>query len=99
MNTLDVQASLNNLVQMDRHQEEGNRIPMVHQSANASFERENAAHRLERPNQPEQPEGKNVDSEAHKRYMQAREKRRQAHKKQQRRGRTDGAGRFVDLTV
>jgi hypothetical protein len=101
MNTLDVQASLNNLLQMDRHQEETNRTPAGHQVVNADYERDNAARRATRPNEPEQPDGKNVDSEEHKRYQQEMKKRRQqaAGRRKAARGRTDGAGRFCDITV
>jgi hypothetical protein len=99
MNTMNVNASLHNLLQMDRHQEESNRIPVIHQAANAEVERETAARRPEMANQPEQPDGKNVDSEGRKRYQREAPKRKPQKKKTNTRGKTDGAGRFVDVIV
>jgi hypothetical protein len=100
MNELNVSVSYTNLLQMDRHQDDANRTPVIHQSANAEYERENAARRLEKPNETQEPEGKNVDSEAKKRYRQAMvKKRKQQSKQKELRGRADGTGRFCDITV
>jgi len=74
-------------------------MPVVHQTANADYEREEAARRLEMPNQPEQPEAKNADSEANKRYHREAARRKRQVKRAQRHGKADGAGRLVDITV
>jgi hypothetical protein len=100
MNTFDVHASMNNLLQMNRPQEEANRIPLQHQTSNAVVHQEEVDKRIERPNQPDQPEGKNVDSGSHKRYQREQAKRKRVEKKKvSRRSASDGAGRFVDITV
>ena len=97
---MDFQASIHNLLQLDRHQETAHRTPLEHQAATEHAQEQETAHRTEMPNQPEQTEGKNVDSEGSKRYMKENEKRRKKKKKRTPRGRTiDGAGRFVDVTV
>ena len=98
MNTMDLQSSIHNLSQMDRHQDEAHRVPAGDREQNAQIEREQAARRPEQANEPEQPEGKNVDSESRKRYQRELE-RRKRQKKRVRRGKVDGAGRFVDVTV
>ncbi len=102
MNSMDLQASIHNLLQMDRHQEETHRMPVMNQAQNAEKAREEAAQRTETPQQPEQPEGKNVDSEARKRLQREAQRRKKEKEKKQRtrrRGSIDGAGRYVDVTV
>jgi hypothetical protein len=100
MNALGMQASVNNLVQMDRHQSDTHRTPVVNQEQNALIDREQAARRTEMPVDPEQPEGKNVDSENSKRDKPALKARvRKSPPKATRQGKADGSGRFVDVTV
>ncbi|MBD3390427.1 MAG: hypothetical protein GF418_00290 [Chitinivibrionales bacterium] len=100
MDSMDLQASIHNLLQMDRHQEEVHRTPVAHQAQNAEIAREEEGRRTEMPNEPEQSEGKNVDSESRKRYhREAGRRKREQKKRRQSRGRAAGAGRFVDVTV
>lgn len=54
MNEVNFQASVNNTVQMDRHQQDTARTPVVNQSQNAVIEQEEAEKRIQMPVQPDQ---------------------------------------------
>ena len=49
MNGVNLQASMHNLSQMDRHQHEVHRAPVENQVQNADAEREQAARRVDMP--------------------------------------------------
>jgi hypothetical protein len=99
MNTMDVNASMHNLPQMERHQEGINRVPVLNQTVNAEVARQEEEQRLERPNETPQAEGKNADSEANKRYHREPAKRKHHNTRSHKKGKVDGSGRFVDITV
>jgi hypothetical protein len=61
MNGLNLQASVSNLTQMDRHQQELHRAPMVNQEQNALIAQNEAAQRTAKPVQPDKVEDKKVD--------------------------------------
>ena len=73
-----MRVSMSNLVQMDRHQADSHRGPMVNQQQNADAAREEAARRLASPTEPDKTEGKTIDprekrDEERRRKRQSRE--------------------------
>jgi hypothetical protein len=70
----DMRVSMSNLVQMDRHQTDFHRAPMVNQEQNADAARQEAARRLASPSEPDKPEGKTIDPRD-KREQERRKKR------------------------
>jgi hypothetical protein len=70
----DMRVSMSNLVQMDRHQTDFHRGPMVSQEQTADATRDEAARRLASPAEPDKPEGKTIDPRD-KREEERRKKR------------------------
>jgi hypothetical protein len=66
MNAIDLQASVNNVTQMDKHQQDQSRTPIVHQDQNAVIAREDAEKLIRMPMEPEHAEGKKVDGRQEK---------------------------------
>ena len=102
MNSIDFQASMHNLSQMDRHQQETHRTPVVNQEQNADISRDEAAQRVDMPVQPDQAENKNIDPRAARRREWEERKRRRKEeedKKKKKKKRSHDSGRFVDLDV
>jgi hypothetical protein len=66
MDSVNVNFSVNNLPQMDRHQSEIHRTPVVHQDQNARSAEDEAAMRLSMPVETDAVEKKNVDPDAKK---------------------------------
>lgn len=99
MDGLDIQASLHNLSQMDRHQQDGHRTPMVHQQQNAEMARDEAGQRIEKPVEADEAEGKTVDPEDRRRRdREGRKKKNQERKSDT--GKDKGStGRFIDFSV
>lgn len=75
MSNVNVQVSLTNLTQMDRHQSDIHRSPMINQEQNAEHSRMLAARRLIAPVEPDQVDGKKIDPQA-RREEEARKKRK-----------------------
>ncbi len=71
----DMRVSMSNLVQMDRHQTDIHRGPMVNQEQNADAARQEVTRRLASPTEPDKPEGKTIDPRE-KREEERRKKRR-----------------------
>jgi hypothetical protein len=84
MNAVNMQASVNNVTQMDKHQQDQSRAPIVHQDQNAVIARDDAEKRIRMPMEPEHAEGKKVDARQEK-------KNRQGSRKQQKKNIQDGA--------
>jgi hypothetical protein len=97
----NVQLSLTNLTQMDRHQTDSHRAPVVNQVQNAELAREEAAQRLKSPAPPDQAEGKIIDPRA-KREEEQRKKRKRRQQEQAENAAApppprNGSGRFIDF--
>jgi hypothetical protein len=75
MSNVNVQVSFTNLTQMDRHQSDTHRSPMVNQEQNAEHARTLAARRLLAPVEPDKVDGKKIDPND-KREEEARKKRK-----------------------
>ncbi len=61
MNGINFQASLHNLTQVDRIQQTGHQTPVADQQINAQQAKEDAAQRIDKPNQPDRTEEKIID--------------------------------------
>jgi len=98
MNALDFQASINNLTQLDKVQQEQHRAPVVNQTQNAAAAAEEAAQRVVRPEQPDQVEGKVIDPNARRQERQAKRRRnRELRKNRPDPDSPTRTGHFVDL--
>ena len=75
MNAINLQASVNNVTQMDKHQQDQSRTPLVHQDQNSLIAREDAEKRIRMPMEPEHAEGKKVDGRQEKKNRQGSQKR------------------------
>jgi hypothetical protein len=75
MSNVNVQVSLTNLTQMDRHQSDTHRSPMVNQEQNAEHSLMLATRRLLAPVEPDKVEGKKIDPKA-RREEEARKRRK-----------------------
>jgi hypothetical protein len=67
MNGLNFQASVSNLTQMDRYQQDAHRTPVVNQEQNAQIAKDDASRRTTMPMQPDEIAGKKVDPGQRKR--------------------------------
>jgi hypothetical protein len=99
MDGVNLQASVNNVTQMDRFQQDASRTPVVNQEQNAVIEREEAERRIRMPVQPDHVEGKKVDPQQRKNESNARKKKQKkgAAGDQEQKGRTTTGGFFVDI--
>jgi hypothetical protein len=75
MNAVNLQASVNNVTQMDKHQQDQSRTPLVHQDQNAAIARDDAEKRIRMPMEAEHAEGKKVDGRQEKKNKQSSQKR------------------------
>jgi len=60
MSSVNVQVSVSNLVQMDKHQSDIHRGPAVNQEQNADIAKNESAQRITKPVEPDHTEGKTV---------------------------------------
>lgn len=99
MNEVNFQASVNNMVQMDRFQNDASRAPVVNQAQNAGIEQTEAEQRIQMPVQPEQADGKKVDPRQRKPETREKKKRRKPSPApdQKPEGKSSTGGFFVDL--
>ena len=81
MSGIDVQISIANLTQMDRHQNDINKAPAVNQEKNTLIALQESAKRVTMPVEPDQAEGKNIDPEDKKRENLPKGKKKKRTKK------------------
>jgi hypothetical protein len=98
MNGVNLQASLHNLSQMNRHQQDEHTKPVVNQEQNAEAAKENAAQRIDKPVEPEETEGKVVDPENKKKNGSRRRKKKKDGKRKKKKS-PGNRGRFVDFSA
>jgi hypothetical protein len=79
MSNVNVQVSFTNLTQMDRHQSDTHRSPMVNQEQNAEHSRMIAARRLQAPVEPDKVEGKKIDPKARREEEARKRRKRERH--------------------
>jgi hypothetical protein len=101
MNVVNFQASVNNVTQMDRFQQDSSRTPVINQSQNAVIAQEEAEKRIRMPMQPDHAEGKKVDLQRQKNETRGNKKRKQKKDNgsdaKPRQGITTTGGYFVDI--
>ena len=98
MNAVNMQASVNNVTQMDKHQQDQSRTPLVHQDQNAVIAREDAEKLIRMPTEAERAEGKKVDPRQEKKDRQNgrnRQKKNQSGVKST--PRSSSSGYIVDI--
>ncbi len=99
MRIVDFHASLYNLTQMERHQEESNKVPLMYQIRSGEIEAQEKALRQARTNEVENPhEQQRTDSE--KGYREFRRRRRRRQPGQQRdstNNEDDSEGHIIDI--
>jgi hypothetical protein len=78
MSGVNVNVSVTNLPQIDRHQNDMHKNPVVYQEQNAKIASEENLQKLSRPVETEQTQGKTVDAD------QRKEDSRKRNKKQKR---------------
>jgi hypothetical protein len=100
MNSVNVHVSVVNLPQIDRHQNDIHKNPIINQGQNAHIARTEAEKKLLKPNQADSAEGKNININNKQQVNQKRGKKRknetddkEKKQKQQRRN----SGFFVDV--
>lgn len=103
MSGADVQISVANLTQMDRHQSDTHRSPIVHQVQNAQISREVTARRVAMPVEPDATEEKNVDPEKRSYLTSEQKKKKKKGKKKENRKRkpirSTNSGYIVDINA
>lgn len=96
MNAVNLQASVNNVTQMDRFANDASRTPLVHQDKTELIAQKNAEHRIRMPVEAEQAEHKKVDSK-YKEQNQKKQKQRQQQKSGPARLKNRNNGLIVDI--
>ena len=99
MDGVNLQASVNNVTQMDRHQHDFSRTPLVNTEQNAEIARTAAEMRMIKPNETEDTIGKKVDSKHKDQDRRKNQNRRQSSKNENASGKLSGNGHFVDVEV
>jgi len=101
MSEINMQISVTQLTQIDRHQNDAHRTPTVHQEQNMQASQQEAAHRLNMPVQPDVIEKKKVDRGIKRGDGNERRKKRPRHQveKEHLASSTDGGSSLIDLRV
>jgi hypothetical protein len=99
MNAVNLQASVNNVTQMDKFQQDQARTPVVNQDQNAAIAREEAEKRIRMPTEPEHAEGKKIDPRQERKNRQSRKKRQNKNIQENTKGepRSPSSGYIVDI--
>ena len=99
MNGLNFQASVYNLTQMDRVQQDAHRTPVVNQEQNAQIALDEASRRTAMPMQPDEVEGKKIDPGQRKRDDSGKKKNRKKALKNASAIAAKKNGYFLDIRV
>lgn len=96
---MDLQASIHNLTQMDRFQQESHHTPIINQEKNQEAAKEDAARRTDMPVEPDETDSKTVDPDNKKEHPYRKQKRKK--KKEQKRlpNRGGNTGHFIDFSA
>jgi len=76
MSGINVQISMTNLTQVDRHQNDIHRLPATHQDQNAAIVQADAHKRVSMPLEPDATEKKNIDPENSRKENNRRKNKR-----------------------
>lgn len=83
MSGMNVQISLTGLSQVDRHQNDIHRTPVIHQDQNAAIMQADAHKRMSMPVEPDAAEKKSVDPDDRRRESGKRRKKRTSSAKKE----------------
>lgn len=96
----NLRASVHQLTQVERQQQESHRSPVAHQDQTERASHDEWMHRSRMPVQPDGTEGRNVDPEHRKKVFFKKKKRRKKTRPRDRDQFDRGdEGLFVDLSV
>lgn len=96
----NLRASLHQLTQVDRQQQDVHRTPIAHQDQTERTSQDEWMHRSRMPVQPDGAEGRNVDPEHRKKAFFKKKKRRKKTRPRNRDQCDQGdEGLFVDYSV
>ncbi len=96
---MDLSASMHNLTQMDRFQQDSHHTPIVHQEQNQEAAKEEAARRTDMPVQPDETEDKIVDPENRKEQQNRQRKRKKKKEKRKPQNTGGKTGHFIDFSA
>ncbi|HAJ79942.1 MAG TPA: hypothetical protein DCO75_09230 [Fibrobacteres bacterium] len=97
MNGINLQASITNVTQMDRHQNDMNRLPVANREQNSQIAMNQAAQKLIRPTQADGAEGKKIDPDQRKKDTGNRKKKRSGDRNNEPAGKSSDSGFFIDI--
>lgn len=95
---MDLSASMHNLTQMDKFQQDSHQTPIHNQEQNQEAAKEEAARRLDMPVQPDEAEGKTINPDNRKKHPNQRKKKKKKKQKQPP-NRGGDTGHFVDFSA
>ena len=100
MSEINMQISVTHLTQMDRHQNDTHRGPMVNQAQNAQMAEDESIQRMNMPVEPDTVEKKNIDPDRKRHDRQdRRKKRRIASDKKKQPPQSDSNASLIDISV
>lgn len=99
MDGVNLQASMHNLTQVDRLQNEEHTAPIANQDRNAQAAKEEAAKRVQMPVEPDSVEEKRIDAENHKAKIKEKRKKRKKEEKEKKKNIGTNTGRFIDFNA
>ncbi len=95
---MNLQASMHNLTQMDKIQQDSHNTPILNQDKNAEAAKEAAAQRITKPNEAEETEEKTIDPDNRKKDAN-RNKKKKKKKKRKPSNRGGDTGHFIDFSA
>ena len=100
MNSANIQASMHNLTQINRIQQNEHTTPINNQEQNANISQEKASEKIIKPTEAEQADGKVIDPKnARKIRLKKKKKKKKNFKKFKKQNRSKESGRFIDFSV
>lgn len=96
---MNLQASMHNLTQMDKFQQDSHHTPIVNQEKNAEAAKEKAAQRIDKPMEPDETEEKTIDPENRRKDARRNQKKKKKKKKTKPPNRGEDTGHFIDFSA
>lgn len=100
MSGINVNISTQHCTQVERHQNDKIRNPVVHQDQNAQLEQEHVSKRITMPVEPDTVENKKIDPEDRRREERRRKRSRKKTGEEKKTPSDSGGGEFIiDISV
>ncbi len=96
---MNLQASMHNLTQMDKIQQDSHNTPIVNQEKNAEAAKEAAAQRINKPVEPDETEEKTIDPDNRKKDANRNKKKKKKKKGRKPKNRGGDTGHFIDFSA